>query len=713
MPRSQTRLKQISSFPITWLSEGRLKSSLLLRYEATKLGKTSEALECLSQDKFSMSHIKSVFPSLREADKETLAKSSEDYLRCILAKSIGEVYNKGIPMYRNEAARKQFFKRLLEIIEGCYLSDTSSRLRELQAPIESDRVLTWVHREMESLVAKKSDLATEHASRLDVARLEFRTYLRKLEEIVGVSWQNGEGYQRDILVTSFFPPGVVESDSTWRWGAQWYPELGVLNINPPMLFIDPIRRGILTREAAVLLSPKNLETMEYAPRVLCEQAEYFGYKLMDLKNEKEFWAQARHGLRQSSKLAAGDLIDFFQYYEMMVGPVLYREVWSRLKEFGNARLTVSDYYIIFNTLAARPTRHKFSPSEMKLLSLLSKKPDVKAGEAARKLGMSIPTTMKAIRDLSTEAGLRFTIIVDMNKIGLVEYYLLMSTPKQSRVVSVLSRFPYCRQVFRTYGSSDLFSVLDIPFEHQGFVKEFIELMHDKSLVTRFRLLQPERDFQSVNFDRYDAETGRWNVHWDSWGISLRESLTKGDSFRIEQNSKGKQFRFDKLDLRILSSLQDNCRTSYSTVGRALGISGAYVGKKIDRMLRENLFRYAVWPLKIGAEDWGIISLSCSRNVAAILAQYLSHLPAWRGGLVRGDFDGLLAMVWSPSGEMKQFFKAIDDRLIRNGYAEAQSLNTVGEWVIARWLPVESHPWDLTNEDGSWIFDEQRYLSLAE
>ena len=77
----------------------------------------------------------------------------------------------------------------------------------------------------------------------------------------------------------------------------------------------------------------------------------------------------------------------------------------------------------------------------------------------------------------------------------------------------------------------------------------------------------------------------------------------------------------------------------------------------------------------------------------------------------GDFEGLLAMVWAPSGEMKQCFKAIDDRLIRNGNVKAESINSVGEWVIARWLPVDAYPWDLVNEKGEWIFDEATYQSL--
>ena len=712
MPKSRTQLQQLSTLPISWLSDGRLKSSLILRHSPAEAGRIPEILEALTQERFSTMHTEVVFPSISEPNKETLAECSKDYLRCILAKSAAVVYERETSKYRNEAARKQFFTRLLEIIEGCHLSEASSKLTEIQTPAEADRVLSWVQKDLASLIAQKTNLAAEHGSKLEAARVEFRTYLRNLEEMVGVTWERSERYQKRLFVTSFFPPGVFEGDTSWRWGAQWYRQIGALNISPPMLFMDTIRKGVLAREAAVLLSPKNLDDMEYAPRVLCEQSEYFGYKMLDRKNDKDFWAQARHGPRRSSRVAAGDLIDFFEYYEMMVGPTLYREIWSRLKEFGTARLTVADYYIIFNTLAARPTRQTFGTNEMKLLTLLSKEPDVKAGEAARTLRISIPTTMKAIRELSSKAGLRFTVIADMQKIGLVEYLLLMNTAKQGRVINVLSRFPYCRQVFRTYGSYDLFSVLDIPTEHQGFAKDLIQLMLDKNLVSQCRILELERDFQSVNFNRYDAEAGRWSVHWDSWGIGLRESLSKGDSFRMGSSGNVERFRFDKLDLRILSELQENCRIPYSAIGRALGVSGAYVGKKIDRMLREGVLRYAVWPLKIGAEDWGIISLKCQRNVAGILAEYLSQLPAWRGGMVRGDFAGLLAMVWCPSGEMKQLFKAVDDRLIRNGFAEAQCLNAVGEWVIARWLPVEPYPWDLSSEDGTWLFDEKRYLSLV-
>ncbi len=713
MPKSRTQLRQVSLLPIAWLSEGKLKSSLLMRQEVARSGHVSEALRYLLQERFSPNQAPGALGGIRAADKDVLAGASEDYMRCILSKSIAEVYRKVTPKYRNEAARKQFFKRLLEIAEGCHLSQSTDRFHELQAPAESDRVLVWIKAEMDRLIADKVDLASEHASRLSSARAEFRGFLRELEEIVGYSWQDSERFQKSLLITSFFPPGVFEGESTWRWGAQWYPESGALNISPPIIFLDVIRKGVLAREAAILLSPKNLDMMEYAPRVLCEQSEYLAYRLLERKNEKEFWSQARHGLRQNTRVGGQDLLDFFQYYEMMVGESLYHEVWTRLKEFGTARVTVSDYYIIFGTLAARPTLQKFGAHEMKLLNLISKRPDVKAGEAARILRLSVPTAMKAIRDLSKKAGLRFTVIVDMRRIGLVEYLLLVNSSKQADVIRVLSRFPYCRQVFRTYGSFDLFSVFDVPTEESGFMREFVRLMQERNLVTSFKLLELDRDFQAVNFDKYDDSTGRWSVHWDSWGIDLRESLSKGESFQLDSTAQGPRFEFDKLDLKILSSLHNDCRMPFSAIGRALGVSGAYISKKINRMVREHVFRHAIWPLKIGAEDWGIVALSCPRNVAGTLARYLSQLPAWRGGLVRGDIEGLLAIVWSPNGELKQLFKAIDDRLIRNGYAQADCLSSIGEWVIARWLPVDPYPWDLSGDRGQWQFDEKKYLSLIQ
>jgi len=716
MAKTEAQPKQVTRLPITWLSDGFLKTSILLRQDAVRTGRISEAFKHLTKEKFSTDRILAAFPSLARPDGELVLRASDDYSRCILAKGISEVYRKMTPKYRNEAARKQFFKKLADTAEAIHLSESNARLGEISGMGSGeDDVRIWTSLELEKLSQQKVDLASEHAAKLSAARVEFGAALRQLEHLVGITWPESDHYRSSLRIHSFFPPGIVENENTWRWGSQYYPEEGVLNVNPPILFIDPIRKGVLMREAACLLAPRNLGDMGHRGGLdLCEQSEYLAHKLFERKTDKEFWAEARHGMRQKTKFRAHELIDFFHYYEVMVGDSLYRELWSRLKEFGDAKLTFSDYLTIFSSLASRPADAKFDGEELQLLDLLCKRSNVGAGEAARLLGVSIPTAMKAIRDLTRKAGLSFTILVNMRMIGFIEHLVAIQTGKSTKVLSILSRFPYCRQAFRIYGSFDIFCVWDIPSEYDDFAEKFLNRMMERELITSYRLLHLKRDLQAVNFKGYDMKKRGWDIHWDLWGLNLRESLARPERFPAEGSSESMGFQLDRLDHNILSMLHINCRTPFSVIGRTLGVSGAYIGRRVTKMAREGLFRYAVWPMKIGAEDWGLLAVSCPREIADTLARSLSRLPAWRGGIVDGAFEGLLAIVWCPNGELKQFFKAIDDRLIKTGLARAESLNSIGEWAIARWLPVDpDDPWKLFGDDGRWLFDVNRYIALLE
>jgi len=711
----EVQLNHIGKPSIAWLSDGLLRTSTLLRHDSAKTGRTSEVLNQLLQEKFSTSRVLARFPSLAKPGNDAMQAASDDYARCILAKAVVEVFRNVTPNYRNEAARKQFFRKLADIAASIHLSDSNALLRErLSVDSQVDDVSTWVSLELEKLVRQRTDLAAEYSAKVSSARVEFAAALRQLERLVGIAWTECDHYHPSLRVSSFFLPGLTENENTWRWGSQWYPQEGVLNLNPPVLFIDPIRKGVLAREAASLLAPRSLDEMGHQGLELCEQSEYLAYKLFERKNDREFWAEARHGMRQKTRYRAHELIEFFEYYEMMVGDSLYQELWLRLKEFGEAKLTFSDYLNVFSSLTSRPVNPRFDEEELRLLDLLCKRPDVGAGQAARLLGVTVPTAMKAIRDLSRKAGLSFTTLVDMRRIGLTEQLALIQTSESTKVLSILQRFPYCRQVFRTYGSFDLFCVVDTPVEHVDFIEKFLNRMTERELVANYRLLELERDLQAVNFEWYDKKKRAWDIHWDSWAMNLRESLARPEQFMAESPSGSLRYQLDTLDQSILSMLHINSRTPFSVIGRTLGVSGAYVGRRVARLVQLGLFRYSVWPMKIGAEDSALLALGCSRGIAGTLALSLSRLPAWRGGFVSGAFDGLLAVVRCPNGEMKQFFKAIDDRLVKTGLARAACLNSIGEWAIARWLPVDpDNPGKSFSEDGEWTFDEGNYLSLIE
>ena len=267
MSKSGVQLKQAGQSPITWLSDGVLKSSILLREEAARTGKVSDSLNYLLKEKFSASRTMAAFPSLDKPDSEILLTASEDYCRCILAKAVAEVYRKMTSKYRNEAARKQFLKKLAEAAEAIHLSQSNAKLQELfSTTSHEDDVKTWVSLELETLTQQKVDLASEYTARLVGARIEFAAALRQLEHLVGTKWSDCDHFSSYFRIQSFFPPGVVENENTWRWGSQWYPQEGILNLNPPILFIDVIRRGVLVRRGGGSAFPPELGR-DGAPRL--------------------------------------------------------------------------------------------------------------------------------------------------------------------------------------------------------------------------------------------------------------------------------------------------------------------------------------------------------------------------------------------------------------------------------------------------------------
>jgi len=150
----------------------------------------------------------------------------------------------------------------------------------------------------------------------------------------------------------------------------------------------------------------------------------------------------------------------------------------------------------------------------------------------------------------------------------------------------------------------------------------------------------------------------------------------------------------------------DCRKSYSDIGKVLGISGAYVSRKIHKLLREQVFRPIVKPFKIGSEEYGLVTVSCDNTFVPPIIQYLDKLPAWRGAIVKGHFDGLIAQIGVPSGELNQLFMVLDDRLVKQRIAKCV-FNVVGMWSsLRRWLPIS-----LYSKEQGWRFHEEQYLEI--
>lgn len=635
---------------------------------------------------------------------------SADYYRCYLAKAISNIMNRLTGRYKNEAARREFFTNLAAITEAIHVSTSSDRIKQLFERRDSDKLVDIVLKEAATLVKSSFDPDEEIKQRLATVRREFSEFMSSAEDLFNLKWEDSEKYDIDLSLVSFFDPWHSENEQTEKWGTLCYSNPTVLNVNPPVMFFDALRRSVIAREAVNFLTPHIVDSVHR----LYEQSEYLVTKLLRDKYEKEFWLFARHGLREETKkdIITG-ITDFFGYYESFVGDDLYREAWSRLEEMTRLSLqigSVPEYARMLDTIAARPVRVKLDRNEITLFNVLAERPDMPMSEVARRINTSIPTAAKLMQRLTQNACLRFFIHVNDRTLGLEEYLLLMRTSKPDRLPSVFWRIPYCRDIYRMYGPMDYFVVVNVPEGNENFIRRLESELENCDLASELTTLVSTRDFSNMSFVYFDPDESVWHVHWDSWGAGLAKAMKEGESAG-QPRSIGygtERVGFDRLDLQIMEKLMYNSRGSYSEIGKALGVSGAYVSRKIHRLLRNQVFRPMAKPFKIGAEEYALVTAACGEDHVGPLIEFLGKLPAWRGAVVKGSYEGILAQVGVPSGEVNQLFMVLDDRLVKTHIAQC-SFNVVGMWSsLRRWLPI-----NLYSKHEGWKFEENKYLDVVE
>jgi len=633
-----------------------------------------------------------------------------DYSKCYLSRAISNTMGRLTRRYKNEAARKEFFMRLAATVEAIHLDLSHKRMEALFENRDSDKIADIVLREVAALAKSTFDPNGQLRQELATGRRELSEFISKVEDLTGVEWEESEKYDEHLTLVSFFDPWYVEDEKTEKWGVVCYSEPTTLNIAPPVMFFDALRRSVIAREAVDLLVPRIVDSV---PR-LYEQSEYLVTKLLDDKYEREFWLFARHGLREETKKdVITGISDFFGYYESFVGDDLYKQVWSRLGEMSRLSLqigSVPEYARMLDAIAARPVRVQLARDEIALFKILATRPEIPISELARHIGTSIPTATKIMERLTQKACMRFFIHVNDRTLGLEEILFLIRTTKPDRLPAVLWRIPYCRDIYRLYGPMDYFVVINVPEQRKTFIDKLGSALRDCDLASEITTLVATRDFSNMSFEYYQPDESVWHVHWDSWGAGLAKAMREGqDQLRAgAPQYRADRTSFDKLDLQIMEKLMYNCRSSFSEIGKALGVSGAYISRKIHRLLRNEVFRPIAKPFKIGAEEYALVTISCDTASVEPLVKSLDKLPAWRGAEVTGGLEGILAQIGVPSGEVNQLFMVLDDRLVKTRLANC-SFNVVGMWSsLRRWLPI-----NLYSKNEGWRFEEGHYLDLVE
>jgi len=643
---------------------------------------------------------------LENVDEDELAG---DYFYCLLGKAFSEVFRKRVPRLRNERARTLFLLTLTGLYEIAHQPFRAEALSAFsgQKTEEAREVAYAVVEEANHLVERKWLPESELPDCLKKTQSEFIRYVEKMEGLTGYKRGSVGKYQEDPQVCSFFDPWYLEEARTQWWGVQYYPLINVLNIQPQYLYFDSLRRGLLAREAARLFSPRILDKMD---RVY-EQADYCAYRILENPFEKELWVHARHGLRAESK--AFDGIHFYEEWESIIGNDFIKLLFSRMESISRFRasLEFAEYEAIVDALALKPKPAKINENELKILRLLCNDPWTSLTEIAQKTGLTVPTVEKIFHELWIRANIWFSVLVDRTRIGIPSYLAIIHTKpgKVGKVSELVWDTPYCGRIYRMYSPPSLLAHFNIPTGYEWFLNQQLSLLNRADLTEGHQILRIEDSYYNFNLRYYDPKSARWDIPWDEWGLWLKEFLFGKGWFQIlhgeEEKKITEQVKVDKNDLLILNYLRLNSRMPNSEIGRILGISGAYVGQKIRRLLNLGIIKPTIGSYRVGLDEAAFVVFDCYEDTLKAIAVALNELPMWQGFRVSGDFDGLAALIFVPTGELEELFNAFHEYLIEPGLVNRCFLNMVEKWTGKRREP----PVELYSNESGWLFEGEKYL----
>ena len=650
----------------------------------------------------------SLIPAM--ARNESVKKASIDYGRCLLAKAMSIYFKNSISKFKNLAARRKFLINLANLSEVLH-KESWGLTKSGLAGFEAEAFNQFMN-QVKALLDRKWNLESELPRKLDEAQGEYLEYVKAMEELTGFARGSvGKGAE-DLQVVSFFDPWYLENEGTKFWGTVFYPIINVLNIQPFYLCFDTLRKGLIAREVAHLFQHSSLDRIEW----IYEQSDYCAYKILEDDFAGDFWIFARHGLRKESKEFDG--IGYYAQRESIVGAEFLKEVFSRINSVSRFRPYIDEveYQTILDALALKPRKVELNDVELKILERLASDPRASSTTISQKIGFTMPTTRRMIDELNRKTNLWFSVLVDVNRIGLSEYRLLLKVipGKEKLVADLFWEIPYCTKIHKTFGPMNLCIQFDLPPAAEDYLQQYLNQLRRRYLVENHALCEAKDQYYNINFRYYDTNKSGWNVHWDEWGLWVKEFLfEKGWYYALYEAAKKKketklQARLDRLDLQIVNQLILDARSSYTEIGRNLGITGVYVGQKTNRMMNQGIIQPIMGSYRIGLDEVALVAIDCDEDTTKALAVALNELPLWQGVAVTDNLEGLISMIFVPTGDIEQLFHIIDSYIIQTGVAKKCWLHMVGKWVSRRrslrWLPTE-----LYSERKGWIFEGEQYL----
>jgi DNA-binding Lrp family transcriptional regulator len=256
----------------------------------------------------------------------------------------------------------------------------------------------------------------------------------------------------------------------------------------------------------------------------------------------------------------------------------------------------------------REALKQLDPTNIKILSTMAKTGPRNLLEVARLTGIPFTTVYHRIARFESKAEHLAYLIVNVTRLGMTRVMVLVAAkPGLEDTVTHALKIPnYWRIVERCEGAFTHHSIQTVPTKYLKEFKEYISTMQAMNLIKSYRIIETGHTYPIFpDFSSYRSCAGEWVFDWAGWFDELKSPVcTETETI---QDPRSDPIAVEKLDLEIISYLEEDGRTRFTDIAEKVNTSPQTVKYRYDNKLVPagivDTFDFFVIPYPLEISSW--------------------------------------------------------------------------------------------------------------
>jgi DNA-binding Lrp family transcriptional regulator len=237
----------------------------------------------------------------------------------------------------------------------------------------------------------------------------------------------------------------------------------------------------------------------------------------------------------------------------------------------------------FTSKRVREALKQLDPTNIEILSTMAKVGPRNLLEVSRLTGIPFTTVYHRVAQIESKAEHLVYLLPNVARLGMTRVMVLVAAkPGLEEIVTQALKIPnYWRIVERCEGAFTHHSIQTVPTKFLKEFREYVSTMQAMNLIKSYRIIQTGNTYPMFpDFSSYESVSGKWVFDWEGWLTAVKNGVPTESI----QDPRGDPVSVQKVDLEIVSYLEEDGRTRFTDIAEKVKVSAQTVKHRYDNKL---------------------------------------------------------------------------------------------------------------------------------